>query len=68
MHSVLSTTSNSVNSDLVITISKVGSDWLADIKSKFRLVIQHCALQASDSGLLSADSEHLFMCQEIWKR
>ncbi|KAL3148144.1 hypothetical protein ABBQ38_014426 [Trebouxia sp. C0009 RCD-2024] len=25
-------------------------------------------LEASDSGLLSADSEHLFMCQEIWKR
>ena len=25
-------------------------------------------VQASDSGLLSAGSEHLFMCQEIWKR
>lgn len=24
--------------------------------------------QASDSGLLSAGSGHLFMCQEIWKR
>ncbi|DBA87432.1 hypothetical protein WJX77_011637 [Trebouxia sp. C0004] len=26
------------------------------------------ALEASDSGLLSAGSGHLFMCQEIWKR
>lgn len=66
-HNVFCTCAIPSTMDCSSNACRVDGDGLGDIIMCMRLT-QRCVLQASDSGLMSADSEHLVMCQEIWKR